>query len=274
MKPRLPISRGFTLIEVLVAMTLTGIVVAGTLRALSAQKKFYARQTRVLDARHAMRASTTILASELREVSVRGGDLIAIGPDSVALRTTVGFGIACRVNLLTGNLSLTEVSGHFRMDLADSLLVFVENSADDDDDIWRTTGVLGISTSPPLCAWGDPAELGVAVSDLTKLLGVWVGSPVRLYRPYVYGLFQMADGRSWLGRRALSEADYVPVAGPLAPADSGGLRLTYYDANGDTTWSINQVVRIDIQVRAPTYRSIEEPDYHDLRTSTYLRNDG
>jgi prepilin-type N-terminal cleavage/methylation domain-containing protein len=35
-------SRGFTLIEVLVAMTLTGIVVAGTLRALSTQKKFYA----------------------------------------------------------------------------------------------------------------------------------------------------------------------------------------------------------------------------------------
>ena len=41
MKRHIPLrSRGFTIVEVLVAMTLTGIVVAGTLRALTAQKKF------------------------------------------------------------------------------------------------------------------------------------------------------------------------------------------------------------------------------------------
>jgi prepilin-type N-terminal cleavage/methylation domain-containing protein len=264
-------SRGFTLIEVLVAMTLTGIVVAGTLRALSTQKKFYARQARILDARHAMRASTTVLASEFREASAADGDLYAIGPDSFVVRSTVGFAVACAVNVGANTLALTQVSGHFRLDLADSVLVFVENGLRDDDDTWIVLGVTSLSTSPPACAWSDPADLQITVTG--SLAGVWVGAPVRLYRPHVYGVFELYD-RSWLGRREYSSAStYVPVAGPLAPADSGGLLFTYYDAAGAVTTNPLQVSRVDIQVKAPTYRSVEEPDYRMLTTSAYLRND-
>lgn len=267
-----PPRRGFTLVEVLVAMTLTGIVVAGTLRALSAQKKFYARQARILDARHAMRASATILASELRDASAMGGDLYAIGPDSVVVRSTVGFAVACAVNVGASQLSLTEVSGHFNLANADSALVFVENGIDDGDDAWRAVHVTGLATSGPACAWGDPADLLATING--SLNGVWIGAPVRLFQPYVYGLYQETDGRFWLGRREYSAANYVPVAGPLAPADSGGLVLTYYDAAGVATTNRLNVARIDIQVRAPTYRSLDEPDYRTLNTSTYLRNDG
>lgn len=265
--------RGFTLVEVLVAMTLTGIVVAGTLRALSAQKKFYARQARILDARHAMRASATILASELREVSSAGGDLYAIGPDSVAIRSTVGFAIACGVNTGSSQVYLTEVSGHFNLANADSILIFVENGIDDGDDGWRALLVTGLSPGGPSCSWGAPAEMSMTVNG--SLSGVWIGSPVRLFQPYVYGLYQESDGRSWLGRKEyVAAASYIPVAGPLAPADSSGLVLTYYDAAGAATTNRLNVARIDIQVRAPTYRSLDEPDYRTLSTSTYLRNDG
>ncbi len=267
-----PPRRGFTLVEVLVAMTLTGIVVAGTLRALSAQKKFYARQARILDARHAMRASATILASELRDASATGGDLYAIAPDSVVVRSTVGFAVACGVSEGSSQLSLTEVSGHFSLANADSALVFVENTIDNGDDAWRAVHVTGLSTSGPACAWGDAAEMVATVNG--SLSGVWNGAPIRLFQPFVYGLYQETDGRYWLGRREHAAANYVPVAGPLATADSGGLVLTYYDAVGAPTTNRLNVARIDIQVRAPTYRSLDEPDYRTLNTSTYLRNDG
>jgi hypothetical protein len=253
-------------------MTLTGIVVAGTLRALSAQKKFYARQARILEARHAMRASATILASQLRDASAVGGDLYAIGPDSIVVRSTVGFAVACAVNVGASQLALTEVSGHFNLANADSILVFVENGLGDGDDVWSALRATGLSTSGPACAWSDPSEMSVTVNG--SLSGVWVGSPVRLFQPYVYGLYQESDGRFWLGRRESAAASYVPVAGPLAPADSGGLVLTYYDAAGAPTMNRSNVVRVDIQVRAPTYRSLDEPDYRTLTTSTYLRNDG
>ncbi|NIR42605.1 MAG: type II secretion system protein [Gemmatimonadetes bacterium] len=264
-------SRGFTLIEVLVAMTLTGIVVAGTLRALSAQKRFYARQARILDARHAMRASTIILASEFREVSAASGDFYFLASDSVGFRSTVGFGIACAIDAGNGVLSLSHVSGHFRTEAGDSVLVYVENSRDEGDDSWRATGVVSISTTGPSCAQGETARRHVTVSG--SVAGVWVGAPVRLFRPYVYALFEM-EGRWWLGRRNRAAAGgYVPVAGPLAPPVDDGLDLVFFDTLTRTpTWDPSIVGRIEINVRAPTYRSQSDPAYRDMSTSTYLRN--
>ena len=262
-------SRGFTLVEVLVAMTLTGIVVAGTLRALSAQKKFYARQARILSARHAMRASATILTSELREVSPPGGDLYAMGSDSVAFRSTVGFGIVCAINEGSGTLSLTHVSGHFTMDGADSVLVFVENGPDNDDDTWRVLPVAGIGVSGSSCGSGSAPERVVTVSG--ALGGIWEGAPVRLFRPYVFGLFQLND-RWWLGRRNRGFGDFVPVAGPLAPPEAGGLHLAYYTAASVATSDPTLVARVVISVKAPTDRALDDPDYRMLSTSTHLRN--
>jgi prepilin-type N-terminal cleavage/methylation domain-containing protein len=261
---------GFTLVEVLVAMALTGIVVAGTLQALSAQKKFYARQARILDARHALRASTTILSAELRETSSGGQDLYAIAPDSVALRSTLGFGIVCSVS--GGSLSLTHVSGHFRSEAGDSVLVFVENSVNNGDDAWRVLPVTALSVSGSDCPSGAAVERVVSVSG--DLSGVWVGAPVRLFRPYVYGQFEM-DGSGWLGRRNRTAGfTYIPVAGPLAPPGQDGLRFTYFRQDGTTTLNAAEVVRVDIEVRAPTFRTLDDPDYRNLGTSVYLRNNG
>ncbi len=271
-RQRRPRSRGFTIAEVLVAMVLTGIVVAGVLRALTAQKRFYARQARILDARHAMRASTTILSSEVRDLSSLDGDLYSIGLDSISLRSTVGFGVVCQTDVAGGRLALTQVSGHFFLEGSDSLQVFVESSVRDDDDAWATLGITGIASSGLNCASGaTPARVVTISGDLTN---VWVGSPIRLLRPYVYRLFDSGDGYWWLGRRLRSASDFVPVAGPLAPPSDQGLILTYYKADGDPTTNPNLVARVQITVRAPTYKSASDPDYQTMNTSTYLRSDG
>ncbi len=104
--------------------------------------------------------------------------------------------------------------------------------------------------------------------------GIWVGAPLRLFRPYVFRLYEL-DNRWWLGRRnrAAGNTDY-PVAGPLAPPAANGLQMTFFQQDGSTTLVPAQVVRVNISVRAPTYRSLSDPDYRDLSTSAFLRNDG
>ncbi len=264
-------SRGFTLLEVIVSMVLTGLVVAGTLRALTAQKKFYARQARILDARHAMRAAATILSAELREVDAAGGDLYAFASDSVALRSTTGFAVVCGVN--ASSLSLIHVSGEFvKQDIRDTALVFVENTQVEADDAWRAVPVDAVTISGPGCASGAPAERVLSTNG--ALAGIWVGAPVRLFRPYVYALFQHSGNRWWLGRRLRSDLEFVPVAGPLAPPTDNGLILTYMNSVGAATLTPAEIARIAISVRAPTNRTLSDPAYTDLRTSTYLRNGG
>lgn len=268
-------SRGFTLAEVLVAMVLTGMVVAGVLRALSAQKKFYARQARILDARHALRASTTILGSELRDLSAKDGDVYVIASDSVAFRSTVAFGVVCGVDAASGRLALNRISGQFLMSGVggvDSLLAFGEATERDDDDAWIPLSVSGIATSGLICASGAAPERVVTVGG--SVANVWVGSPARLFRPYVYGLTDGGDGRWWLSRRLRSSPDNVPVAGPLAPPGDQGLVLTYFKSDGTGTTIPTEVTRVQISVRAPTYKSLADPDYRSLRTSVYLRSDG
>lgn len=263
-------SDGFTLLEVLLVVTLTGLVVAGMLRALTAQKRYYARQTRILDARHAMRASTTILSSELREASATGGDLYFIAPDSVGFRSTVGFGVVCAID---GNtLALTRVSGHFQTAGSDSVLVFVEETDRDDDDHWDALAVTSISTTGTTCDSGAVPDRLVTVEAAPS--GLWLGAPLRLFRPYVYSLFQGADARWWLGRRLRSESEYVPVAGPLAPPSADGLELSYWDDDDQPVAAPSDVFRVEIAVTAPTDRSQSDPAYQSLATSTYLRNRG
>jgi hypothetical protein len=188
----------------MVAMTLTGIVVAGTLRALTAQKRFYARQARILDARHAMRASLIILSSELRETSAVGGDLYFVASDSIGLRSTVGFGVICALNVGAGVLSLRHSSGHFRLESGDSVLVYLENGPSDNDDQWIAVQVTSITTTGPACAFGSGADLHVTVGG--NVAGAMIGAPVRLFRPYAYGLFSMY-GRYWLGRRNMASGE-------------------------------------------------------------------
>ena len=86
--------RGFTLVELLMAMTVMGILGIALARMLVSDSRFVSRQGAMLDARQAARSALNLLDRDLRMVSDSG--VVSATPDSVVLRVPYAFGVTCR----------------------------------------------------------------------------------------------------------------------------------------------------------------------------------
>ena len=89
-------ARGFTLLELLSAMTLTAIVATALTRILLSDSRFVSLQHAMMAARQTARAAQNVTSVELRMVSDSG--LLAAAPDSVKVRVPYAFGVACGVS--------------------------------------------------------------------------------------------------------------------------------------------------------------------------------
>lgn len=90
-----PDERGMTLVEVIVAITLTGIIGASVFKLLMDQQRFYGETGDRSYAEETIRASAELAATELRTAT--GSDVIAAEDDSVAVWTDVLTGHVCEV---------------------------------------------------------------------------------------------------------------------------------------------------------------------------------
>jgi len=88
--------RGLTLVELLIAIVLLGIVGAGITRMLSSQLRFFASGTNSRDARSVSRNALNLTRSELRMVEPRG--IVAASADSMTIQTPYLMGLYCAAN--------------------------------------------------------------------------------------------------------------------------------------------------------------------------------
>ncbi|MFQ5745966.1 MAG: prepilin-type N-terminal cleavage/methylation domain-containing protein [Gemmatimonadota bacterium] len=84
---------GFTLVELLVALVLSGLVGTAVVALLLGQGLFLRRTHNLALADQRLRAAADLMGSELREASA--GDLVAAEPDSLTVRFTVRRSIVC-----------------------------------------------------------------------------------------------------------------------------------------------------------------------------------
>jgi prepilin-type N-terminal cleavage/methylation domain-containing protein len=94
MTPR--IHRGFTLNEVLIALTILGIIGAAATKLLANQSRFYDQQTNIREARSIARSSMNVMLSDLRMVQDSGG-VDSVSDDGRTMRVLVPyrFGLVC-----------------------------------------------------------------------------------------------------------------------------------------------------------------------------------
>lgn len=257
--------RGYTLIEILVALVLLGIVSAGVYKVLVNNQRIYTAQTQRIDLQQNIRAAAAILPAEFRQLDAAEGDITALGPDSIRMRAIRQLAFICAAPPLgsgIGQLALTirqtPIYGNRQtFAVGDSLLIYWEGDpANRSDDTWLPA-LIQQAPGTGTCSDGAPAftltlQPGWMAGTQFNITGaITNGSPVLRFNSLLYRSYADASGTWWLGVQNLGSSGSIqPLVGPLI--GSNGVAFSYFDSAGVATTVPTQVAQIQIVLRART----------------------
>ncbi len=278
---------GFTLVELLVAITLFGVVGTAVYQVLINNQRIYQQQTQRVDVNSNVRAALAMISGELRELNTGDplvSDIVSMSATQITYKAMRSLSLLC----LDPNLATAEVTvfrditfGLRGLDTGrDSVVIFAESDPDDDDDLWLHANASATTTGTD-CPGGVASTTitltGISAPGLDEVLS---GAPLRSFEMVQLTLYQDVSGDYWLGTSRYNKTaglwgSLQPILGPLA---ANGLELEYYDANGAVTADRAAVARISITVTGQTAQPVRTPDGSidyltvDLATHVALRN--
>ncbi|HUL49897.1 MAG TPA: hypothetical protein VLT79_07795 [Gemmatimonadales bacterium] len=250
--------RGVTLAELIVALALSTVILAGACLVMLVVDRSYRRSIERIGAHQSLRAAASILPSELRQLDPADSDLGALSPTSITLRRFREFGALCALassndgQLVVTVRELTVLFGSPGSFAAgDSVLVFQDGDRSiGSDDRWGraqiTKTASGTCPGDSLPAQAPTIELHLTTAD-SALRHATLGAPIRAFTATTYTLYQSPSDRRWyLGMRA-DGSTIEPLVGPLKGAD--GVVFTYSDSSGKPTATVGAVTAVDVLIR-------------------------
>jgi prepilin-type N-terminal cleavage/methylation domain-containing protein len=233
--------RGFSLIEMLMAMVLAGLVAAAAHRVLFRVTAGASARYRAIAREETLRTGALFLAHELRALGARNdtADLLAFAPESLTYRASRGAGVVCGAT--AGGLPVERdrfIGYRLPQPGRDSHAVFEPGSGR-----WRAGSITAVSFGT---SGGKPAVVLQGPVD-----SVPVGTPVITWEIMQVRLYRSSTWQ--LGARSLSAGETTqPVAGPLLP---GGLVFAGQDSLGMPVVSPGAIAGIAVTLRAPLERA-------------------
>ncbi|CAN5788385.1 hypothetical protein BH23GEM3_BH23GEM3_26090 [soil metagenome] len=297
---RAPSSRGgFTLIELMVSIVISGIVCGAVFDLLLGQSRFGRYQGAREEVQQNARVALDVISAELR--GAPAGALVSGGTDAIRLRVPRAWGAVCNaVEADTTRLWVRFAPGTFPPDFQYARRrwgVAVAQTASVAEPVarWSFVPTVGSTTAANPCDTRLGASPGAVEAVFTGagfldpasgVMTIPAGSQAFVYEEVGYDV-RMAAGAStgagmyWLRRVIGFEADGTPrweaMAGPLPAAD--GLELRYSRADGTaiaapvTAAELPQVARIALTVRTRSRtRTHGVPQLSEASTLVYLRN--
>jgi prepilin-type N-terminal cleavage/methylation domain-containing protein len=246
--------RGFTLAEIMIAMTLMLIVSGAAFKLLVTTQRLSRSQAERASLQSNVRMGSLVVLNDLRELNtvVAGtaekNDILTIAANDITYRAMRGMGFLCQASTATQiRVARSSFSG-FRDPVAgrDGLYVFIDGDPDTEaDDTWLPVAITTVATGTA-CP-GALGDITLTTPNTAGLVGLSVGTPIRVYEVMELKLHQ-ADGKSWLGARSISAGEAIqPVLGPLV--DGNGFQLEYLDAAGAITADRTAIKSIRITIR-------------------------
>lgn len=253
---------GFTLVELIVALTLASVIAALAYRALLHAQRLHEWQAGRVELNTNLRTASLVLPPELRELNPADSiesDILVMSPDSIVYKAMRSLYFVCGPAVMS---SASSGSITVRGDLSyglraldpdrDGILIYAQGSAWDPG-FWLHGNLASAPASGSDCPGGSPG-ISIALTGLRPpggLAAVRVGAPVRGYEIVMLRSYRDGRGDWWLGQRALSRSGgwsrTQPVLGPLA---ADGLELSYYTAQGALAQVPSEVTRIALRVVA------------------------
>ncbi len=230
--------RGFTLVELLVAMVITSIVGVAVTKLFLSQARFYDLQSQMRRARFVSRTAVNAALSDLRMVEPTGG-VVSVSPTTVTLRVPYAVGIVCANGATQTTLSLWPV---------DSTLYATAGFS---GYAWRDTlgaytyleaGTSVVADNAAVCTAANVTVLAngrvVAVKPALPAslpAAVAVGTPVFLFQRLTYAFLASTamPGRTGLWRTVVGTAQTDEL---VAPFDSSA-KFRFFVVGADTAQS-------------------------------------
>ena len=261
--------RGFTLVELIMALALGALVAAGAYRAIVGTQRVTQAGAQKIDVQQNLRAGATYMASALRELDAADGDINVATATRLRFRSMRWVGVLCDAPAKKGATSvvLTIRSGSvfgLRAPSAaeDSALVFADGDPGSRaDDVWLIGAVTGQSGG--VCSDGSAASdltveiTGASGGQAAALATVTAGAPVRGFQAEELSLFQAADSRWWMGQRTANRTGSWTAVRPLVgPLTAAGLAFTYHDTTSAVTGVLTDIASVSITMRGESERLV------------------
>lgn len=245
--------RGFTLLEMLIALTIVGVIGAVATKLLASQSRFFDSQTNRRVARQVARSSTNVLLSDLRMVQDSGG-VDSVSSDGKTIRVVVPyrFGIYCGTN---GGNSYT--FSMLPVDSAVSAMAVYGGYAFRDSATGRYTSVtppapqstnaVTTSSTPSLCTGGSYPIRTLTINGRTsRIIDVTpknpagvdpkVGTAVYLWQLVTYTFAPSSTYVGSVGLWRYARSNNTDIKSELlAPFDTSA-RFRFYVTGQDTSY--------------------------------------
>lgn len=229
--------RGATLVELLVALTLLGIVGSAAVAAMRMQTTVRMRVGSRVTAAVRQHEALAPLTADLTVASLTGGDIaFGGGTDSTLdLQATVATGYTCGDTADARALTIAVLSSAAgrAIGVGDTIRVYAGAPPE-----WRTAAIRSVGRSADITACtGAPDVTALRVTvDSAVRTGITPGSPLHVTRRLRYSFYRASDGDTYLGLREWSAASgrlatVQPIAGPF---DGDSVGFTYTDRAGRT----------------------------------------
>ena len=233
--------RGTSLVELVVALTLTGLVLAAASSSLLRQQRGFRWIGDVTGVESQMRPLAQTLSADLALLDAMADDVVGgqASDSTLQIRATVASSLACDtatsiVTLIPESTTGVAVSGSARAAALGDSLWFLTDSLG-----WQAKRITSVSRVSAGCS--SPAVSAGATTRLVLDAPIDVpgATPIRVTRQERYLLYRASDGAWYFGISDWSAAtgrfaSPQPVAGPfLRTASEARTGFRYLDASGN-----------------------------------------